>query len=71
MLNPGEQYRLRITIIRPDCPEEFVDDYYTLGQKQSGGVSVRILMPEQFELDEGDTLLFEFTPERVAERASE
>jgi hypothetical protein len=59
----SDRRRLRITLLRPGLPEECLDHYYVIGHKPAGGLSLRVLMPEHFELDAGDTLLFDFTSE--------
>jgi hypothetical protein len=61
----SERYRLRIILVRLGFPEERLDHYYVVGRKPAGGLSVRVQMPEHFEFDEGDTLIFDFTPERL------
>jgi hypothetical protein len=61
----GERLRLRITLCRPGCPPETLNHYYVASTKPAGGTAVRVLFPERFELDEHDTLIFDFTTERV------
>lgn len=61
----SDHRRLRIALLRPGCPEEYLDHYYVIGHKPAGGLSLRVLIPDHFELDAGDTLLFEFTSEHI------
>lgn len=59
----GERYLLKIHLIRPGCPQETLHHYYVVSTMPAGGFRVRVQSPDEFILDETDTLMFEFTPE--------
>jgi len=60
-----ERYRLKITVHQRGCEPRLVNHYYVIGRRPKGGVTVRVLIPEHFELNERDTLMFDFTTERI------
>jgi hypothetical protein len=67
MFDESKRFRLRIHLHRPGCPQETLDHYYVVGRKPAGGMTVRVLFPDDFTLEENDCLIFDFTTEPYQE----
>jgi hypothetical protein len=60
---PGEKLKLNLFHLRKGEGPEAIDAYYVLGKRPAGGMVARVVIEEDLELKNTDTLVFDFTTE--------
>jgi hypothetical protein len=59
-----DKLHLAITVNKPGQPSETWDTYYVVGYKPDG-MTLRMVIEDQLELEPGDTVVFDFTKEKI------
>jgi hypothetical protein len=59
--------KLNLFHIRKGEKPEAVETYYVLGRKPAGGMVARVVIAEDLDLRRNDTLVFDFTTEKVCD----
>ena len=61
--------RLKLNLVHMRLGKEpaAVETYYVLGRKPAGGMIARVIIEEDSDLRKNDTLVFDFTNEKICD----